>query len=154
MLEASIAGFDAFWEKEPIAEALTALVPLLKGESTRGRRREAIAQLYRINPGALPQAGIGLPFAVSFQGSDWQGREKALVLRFLRRTGSECEEGIMKKFPFTLLLTKANDNCVRWAVLDSSGSVVKEANFTLAGGRRKRSAAFVHALLEELYSVH
>ena len=46
------------------------------GESNAGQRRDAIARLYAINPGALPQAGIGLPLAVDFRGDGWSRREK------------------------------------------------------------------------------
>ncbi len=90
LLESSLPQFDPFWEKEPAAEALLALIPLLKGRAEAERRREAIVQLYAINPGALPQAGSGLPLAVQFNGAGWTGREKSLITRFLRRSGSEC----------------------------------------------------------------
>ena len=73
LLEQSIAGFDPFWEKEPTADALTALIPLLAGRTDHGRRRDDISRLYQINPGALPQAGIGLPLAVSFEGPGGAG---------------------------------------------------------------------------------
>jgi tetratricopeptide (TPR) repeat protein len=154
LLEQSLAGFDPFWEKEPASEGLAALVPLLKGGAVQGRRRDVIAQLYQINPGALPQAGIGLALAVSFEGSGWKGREKALIMRFLRRAGSECVEGRQEGFPYTLRLLKARDQAVRWTVLDASATVVREGNPALAGGLRKRSAALLRAILEELYSVH
>ncbi len=48
-----------------------ALIPLLKGAAAAMPRREAITRLFAINPGALPQAGIGLPLAVDFRGSGW-----------------------------------------------------------------------------------
>jgi tetratricopeptide (TPR) repeat protein len=154
LLEQSLSGFDPFWEKEPAAEALAALAPLLKGGAARERRRDVIAQLYRINPGALPQAGLGLPLTVSFEGSGWKGREKAIVLRFLRRAGSECAEGQAAGFPFRLRLLKSNDGAVRWTVRDAAETVVREGSPTLAGNLKKRSAALVTTLLEELYSVH
>jgi tetratricopeptide (TPR) repeat protein len=154
LLEQSLAGFDPFWEKEPAAEALAALVPLLAGDALQGRRRDVIARLYQINPGALPLAGIGLPLAVSFEGGGWKGREKALVLRFLRRDGSECGEAPQAAFPFSLRLIRADDSSVRWTVRDSSGTVLREGTPTLVGGLRRRSAALVRSILEELYSVH
>jgi hypothetical protein len=154
LLEHSLAGFDPFWEKEPTAEALTALVPLLEGAAAQGRRREVIAQLYRINPGALPQAGMGLPLAVSFEGAGWGGWEKARVLRFLRRAGSECLERPGDGLPYALRLIRTGDASVRWTVLDASLSVVREGSPALPRGLRQRSAALVHAILEELYSVH
>ena len=154
LLEQSLTGFDSFWEKEPAAEALAALVPLLKGAADQGRRREVIAQLYQINPGALPQAGIGLPLAVSFEGSDWRGREKARVLRFLRRAGSECVEGRAAGFPYSLRLLRTGEQSMRWTVRDSLGTVVREGSPALPRGVPQRSAALVHSILEELYSVH
>ncbi|MGO9309161.1 MAG: tetratricopeptide repeat protein [Spirochaetia bacterium] len=153
LLEQSLAGFDPFWEKEPAADALASLIPLLGG-AAQGHRREVIARLYAINPGALPQAGVGLPLAVSFESGGWKGREKSRVLRFLRRAGSECAEAPRAAFPFSLRLIRAGDNSVHWTVLDSSGSVVREGTPALAGGLRRRSAALVRSVLEELYSVH
>ncbi len=153
-LEQSLAAFDPFWEKEPAAEALAALIPLIKGGAAQGHRHDLIVQLYRINPGALPPAGIGLPLSVSFQGAGWKGREKARVLRFLRRAGSECVEGRVEGFPYSLRLLSAGGTLVRWTVLDASGNVVKEGNPALPGGPRQRSAALVRIILEELYSVH
>jgi tetratricopeptide (TPR) repeat protein len=154
LLEHSLAGFDSFWEREPTADALAALVPLLKDASSQGRRREVIAQLYQINPGALPQAGIGLPLVVSFEGPGWRGREKARVLRFLRRAGSECVEHPAGGFAYSLRLLKTSEEAVRWTVRDGSGTVVREGGPAAAKGLRQRSAALVHSILEELYSVH
>jgi tetratricopeptide (TPR) repeat protein len=162
LLEQSIAGFDPFWEKEPTADALAVLVPLLSGGGDQGRRRDAIARLYRINPGALPQAGIGLPLAVSFNGMGWRGRERALVLRFLRRSGSVCVEGPREGFEYSLRLLKdasagggrGGDSAVHWTVVDSSGSIVREGRPVPAGNLHQRSAALVREILEELYSVH
>jgi hypothetical protein len=154
LLQQSLAGFDPFWEKEPAADALAALVPLLAGSAEQDRRRDAISRLYKINPGALPQAGIGLPLAVSFDGAGWRGRGKALVLRFLRRSGSECVEGPREGFDYSLRLLMGGDRAVHWAVRDSTGAVVREGTTAPAGSPRRLSASLVREILEELYSVH
>jgi hypothetical protein len=154
LLEQSLAGFDPFWEKEPAADALAALAPLLAGSAWQDRRREVISRLYKINPGALPQAGIGLPLAVSFEGSAWRGRGKSLVLRFLRRSGSECIEGPRGGFDYSLGLLMREDRSVHWTVRDSAGTIVREGSPVLAGNLRQRAAALVREILEELYSVH
>jgi tetratricopeptide (TPR) repeat protein len=159
LLEQSVAGFDPFWEKEPAADALASLIPLLDGRAEKALRRDAITRLYAINPGALPQAGIGLPLAVIFEGAGWRDREKALILRFLRRSGSECVEGPREGFDYALrLLTNgaggAGERGVHWTVRDSSGNVVREGKPVPAGTIRQRSAALVREILEELYSVH
>jgi len=154
LLEQSLAGFDSFWEREPTAEALTALIPLLGGDARSARRREAIDQLYRINPGAMRQAGIGVPLAVSFQGTGWGALERWRVLRLLRRAGSECTDGTAAGFPYALRLVKQDDRTVRWTVVDASGAVVREGHPAAAGGPWRRSAAVIRAVLEELYSVH
>ncbi|MGA2480644.1 MAG: hypothetical protein ABSG63_17995 [Spirochaetia bacterium] len=92
LLEQALAELDPFWEKEPAANALTRLVPLLGGSASQDLRRQSIARLFEINPGALPQAGIGLPFSVEWSGNGWGAREKALIIRYLRRAGSEVAE--------------------------------------------------------------
>jgi len=163
LLEQCIAGFDPFWEREPTAEALAALIPLLSDRADRARRRDDISRLYRINPGALPQAGIGLPLAVSFEGTGWREREKAMVLRFLRRSGSECIEGPQAGVPYALRLEKraaARDEggdggrTVHWTVSDSSGGIIHEGKPVASGSLRRRSASLVSEILEELYAVH
>jgi tetratricopeptide (TPR) repeat protein len=155
LLRASLAAFDPFWEKEPAAEALTALIPLLKGPGNEGPRRDAIARLYAINPGALPQAGIGLPVAMEFRGDGWSRREKGLIVRYMKRAGSECVQGPMAGLPFSLRVTRGADGAVRWAVTDSaSGSVVREGSPLLTGRLKTRAARLVQSILEELYAVH
>jgi tetratricopeptide (TPR) repeat protein len=155
LLQQAFAGFDPFWEKEPAAEALIALVPLLKGAASTYPRREAIARLFAINPGALPQAGIGLPLAVDFRGDGWSAREKALIFRYLRRAGSECAEGSGAGFRHALRLTRGSDGAVRWAVVEAgSGSVIREGNPPLTGRTKQRCARLIQAVLADLYAVH
>ena len=151
LLESSLSQFDQFWEKEPTADALLALIPLLSGREDAARRRDAIAQLYQINPGALPQAGIGLPLAIEFTGEGWTGRDRSLVNRFLRRAGSECFPGAR----FSLRVARAGDGAVRWTVTDTRGNATPRAgSVTPRGGAKTRSARVVQAVLEELYAVH
>jgi tetratricopeptide (TPR) repeat protein len=160
LLEQSLASFDAYWEREPAAEALTALIPLLHGEAAGVRRRAAVDQLYRINPGAMRQAGIGIPMAVSFQGTGWGALEKWRVMRLLRRSGSECAEQTGetaetgRRFPYALRLLRQEDRSVRWSVSEASGGAVRQGDLSAAGGPLRRSAALVHSILEVLYSVH
>ncbi len=151
LLEGSLSQFDPFWEKEPAADALLALIPLLSGREDAERRRDAIVQLYQINPGALPQAGIGLPFAIQFTGGGWSWHERALVTRFLRRAGSECFPGAR----FSMGITRASDGSVRWTVTDTrSGVTPRAGSVTPRGSAKTRSARLVTAILEELYAVH
>jgi tetratricopeptide (TPR) repeat protein len=151
LLTQAISGFDPYWEKEPTAEALSTLVPLLKGAA----RREAITRLFEIDPGALRQEGIGLPLAVSFDGSPWNGREKALVTRFLRRAGSEVAVGTADGFRYSLELTRATAGSARWRVTDARAkNVIAERTVALSGRSRQKTARLVQSILEELYSVH
>ena len=155
LLQQSLESFDTFWEREPAAEALTALVPLLRGTAAAAARRDAIQQLYGINPGALPQAGIGLPLAVSFQGPGWGTWERARVLRLLRRTGSECTVDPGQGFPYTLRLVKTTEGSIRWSVLDRSGASTRDGHLPPpAGGPWRRAAVTVASVLEVLYAVH
>jgi len=119
--------------------------------------------LYRINPGAMRQAGIGIPMEVSFQGPGWGAWERARVIRLLRRSGSECVDQDRsrdldpgrKDFPYALRLLKTEDQEVRWTVVDSSGAAVRSGRVSDAGGGPWRSsAAVVSSILEELYAVH
>ncbi len=156
LLETSLSDFDPFWEKESTAEALTALVPLLKGSGSRDRRWQAIEQLYQVNPGALRQAGIGLPLGVQFLGAGWRLREKAFVLRFLRRAGSDAEAdpGRGPDGAYTLRLVLGDDRTVRWTLLDGAGSAASSGNVRLAGRPLPGTAAVVRAILEVAYAVH
>jgi tetratricopeptide (TPR) repeat protein len=151
LLRRSIEGFDPFWEKEATAESLSALASLLAGEA----RRDTIAQLYQLNPGALPQAGLGLPMRVEFMGVGFQQREKRLILRYLRRAGSECTSDVGLAMRYTLTLTRAANNTVRWAVADLvSGSTIASGNPSFVGRPPLRCSGLVQSILEELYTVH
>lgn len=151
LLRSSIEGFDPFWEKEATAESLLALAPLLHGDA----RRDAIVRLFELNPGALPQAGLGLPLAVDFRDPGFLPREKRLILRYLRRAGSECAEGADPSMRFSLSLSAEANQTVRWSVMDS------RSRTTIAGGGPRfvgrppvRCALLVQSILEELYAVH
>jgi tetratricopeptide (TPR) repeat protein len=151
ILRRSIEGFDPFWEKEAIADSLLALTPLLRGEP----RRDAIARLYELNPGALPQAGLGLPLAVDFRGTGFQPREKRLILRYLRRAGSECIKGSDAAMRYSLTLSREANGTVRWAALDTnSGATIAGGDPVFAGRPPVRCATLVQSILEELYAVH
>ncbi len=151
LLRGSIEGFDPFWEKEATADSLLALAPLLRGQE----RRDTIAQLYQLNPGALSQAGLGLPLNVEFAGSGFQPREKRLILRYLRRAGSECVSGPGAVMRYSLTLTRQSNGTARWSVTDSvSGTTIAGGNPSFTGRPPVRCATFVQAILEELYTVH
>ncbi|HUI69092.1 MAG TPA: hypothetical protein VL354_01140 [Spirochaetia bacterium] len=151
LLRQSIEGFDPFWEKEAIADSLVALARLREGET----RREIIARLFELNPGALPQAGLGLPLTVQFDGTRFHPRDKRLILRFLRRSGSECIEGPEAGLRYSLTLTEQANGSVRWSVADSSsGTTIAGGDQSFIGRPPVRSAALVQAILEELYAVH
>ena len=155
LLQQALAGFDPFWEKEPSGEALITLIPLLRGAAAADSRREAIARLFEINPGALPQAGIGLPLAVDFRGAGWSVREKALIFRYLGRARSECTDVPGAGFRHSLRLTRGQDGAVAWAVLETgSGTVVREGNPPLKGRTKQRCALLIQSILADLYAVH
>ncbi len=160
LLERSLQGFDPFWEKQATADSLTALIPLLSGQE----RRDAICRLFGLNPGALRQAGLGLPLAVELRGDGFRARDRRLILRFLARAGSECvavaagdaapDATPHDGFRYTLTVTLDPGGAARWAVTDSTtGATATGGNFRWTGGPARRSAALVQAILEELYSV-
>jgi tetratricopeptide (TPR) repeat protein len=138
LLERSIAELDQFWEREAMAEALRAMIPLLR------RKQEAIEKLFDINPGALPQAGIGLPLSVSFEGGHWGRREKRLIGRYLKRAHSEIGTGARH----ALRLVRGTAGDVRFSVADSrTGRPVAE------GSAKGAASRIVQAVLDALYAV-
>ena len=152
-LRQALSELDPFWEKEPAAGTLTRLVLLLRGSAHAELRRASIAHLFEINPGALPQAGIGLPFVVQFNGAGWNAREKALIIRYLRRAGSEVAEGSRVGFRYALRFSR--DGRTSWQVQDTaSGTVIREGSPATAGSTKRRCAMLVKSILEELYAVH
>jgi len=154
LLEQAFGGFDQFWEKEPAAETLLAMIPLLSSPDQQEKRRAAIVDLYKANPGALQQAGIGLPMAISWSGQGWTGRERGLVMRFLRRSGSECRETPAPGYRYQLRVVRDVDT-VRWSVTDTaSGTVLREGKSGSGGTPKQRSVHLIQSILEELYSVH
>jgi len=154
-LRSALAGFDTFWEKKQAAEALRALIPLLRGWRQSEQRRAAIADLFRINPGAFLQAGLGLPLSVEFSGAGWTARERSIVMRFLRRSGSECTEGPLPGARHGLRLAREASRTVRWSVRElPEDTTVHEGSATVNGSATRRCAFLVQSILEELYAVH
>jgi hypothetical protein len=151
----AMAGFDPFWEKKDTADALLALVPLLGKADRAVERRAAIIQLFQINPGALPQAGIGLPLSVEFAGTGWTGREQSIAMRFLRRSGSDAAAGAVPGARHALRMTRDAAGSVRWSVRDmSTDTVIREGSATPKGTATQRCATLVQSILAALYSVH
>lgn len=156
LLEQSLSGFDPFWEKEAVADSLRRLAPLLPGPENAVRRREVLARLFEINPGALRQDGLGLPLALAFS-EGMGGREKALIVRYMKRAGSEiAEAGQEADFPF--LLSIRGQPGEEW-----SFSLTEPATGrSLAAGRvdpkaegtgKAACAALVRTFLDEAYAV-
>ncbi len=56
--------FDLYWEKQAIAESLIALTGIYQKGTEK--YRSVLNRLYKINPGAFIQNGLGLPLVVSF----------------------------------------------------------------------------------------
>jgi tetratricopeptide (TPR) repeat protein len=161
-LEKALAALDPFWEREQQADGLVSLIPLLKGNAQRARRDEAIITLYGLNPGALPQAGIGLPLVVQTAGGPWTRPETAALQRFLRRSGSAVRDARAPGDSWRLTLTRENvagkGTTVRWSLRDpATGTNVHEGIVTLgtaAGSAARRAATIVQAILEVTYAVH
>jgi hypothetical protein len=131
-----------------------------------------------MDPGALPQEGMGLPLAVTFAGDGWSAREKRLVIRFLRGAGSEAEEaaggsaagpgGQRYSLRYSLNVggeqsapaARSNESApaarsIHWRVTGPSGDgSVWEGTVTPSGTARRQAARLVQIVLEELYAVH
>ena len=144
LLAEAMGRLDPFWEKEAIAAALVKLVPLLSGTTDRPRQRDAVQGLFEINPGAMPQAGIGLPLEVSFKGDGWGGRDKRLISRYLKRAHSEVAAGMRH----ALDLARQPDGSVRFSVTDG-----KTGRTVAQGSAEGGPARIAQAVLDELYAV-
>jgi len=106
-----------------------------------------------MNPGALPQAGIGLPLAVRDR-TGWSARQKGIIVRFLRRAGSDCREAPASGYRYSLRLDR-QDAVIRWTTTDTTSlTIVHEAKTGTVGSAKQQSAHLVQSILEELYSVH
>jgi len=156
LLEQSIAGFDPFWEKEAIADSLRHLAPLLSGPKNAVRRREVLARLYDINPGALRQEGLGLPLALQWQAGVG-GREKALIVRYLKRAGCEiAETGKEADFPFLLSIRGGASGGFSFSLTETATGRSRAAGGTEPGegGTGKTACArLVQEFLDETFTV-
>ncbi len=152
LLREAIDAFDPFWEREPMAEALALLAPLASGPGNAALRRDTLVRLYAINPGALPQAGLGLPLALELRGP-WSGREKRVVTRLLRRSGSEVATPGRAGFRHLLAIERTADG-YRFALTDTAADrTVASGTAAASGGLLVRSARLVQAILAEAYAV-
>jgi tetratricopeptide (TPR) repeat protein len=162
LLERSIEGFDPFWEKEAIANSLRALIPLLGGKERAAARRGVLDRLFEINPGAFRQDGLGLPLRLEIAENSWGKREKARIVRYLKRAGSEIVESApggrdapgAEGIEYSLSLRLEQGGKARFTVADiRSGRVVASGSRELSGSAAARCAAFVQGILDELYKV-
>ncbi len=163
LLLKSIEGFDPFWEKEAVADALASAIPLLDPPDAAPARRDALNRLFDINPGAFRQNGFGLPLLLEVPRNLWGGREKAMIVRYLKRTGSEVREtdgetdgrhSAPEGFRFLLRLTLEAEGNARYTASDPrTGRILAESAKTLSGRPRERCAALVRDIIEDLYRV-
>jgi tetratricopeptide (TPR) repeat protein len=160
LLTRSIAGFDPFWEREATADSLTTLAPLLARRGETAARRDALNRLYDINPGAFRQEALGLPLSLQMPENFWGRWEKALIVRYFRRAGSEIVESRAggspppSGFRYALSLSLQAEGKARYALTDvRSGQILVENSRQLSGGAFKRCAALVQGILDDLYKV-
>ncbi|MBN1699030.1 MAG: hypothetical protein JW881_16040 [Spirochaetales bacterium] len=141
--------FDPFWEKEEIAEALSALVPLLPEGSEE--RRASINRLYGINPGALLQNGFGLPLEVELNLSGMVRTASESIIALLKRAGSEISQGKGRSgygFRYRLEIAwDAEDDPACRLIDGEKDETIIDERFTLPPGTPDRKAA---VLLEKL----
>ena len=154
----SIPALDSFREKEGLSESLRLLVPLLKKGSIE--RREAVNQLYVINPGGLLQYGLGLPLRLEIIQDQSSRRDRRIspIMKFLRRAGSELsrEEG-EEGFKYTLSVRLSVPDRAAFILkdLETGAVIVRDAvDFTVFGRRPKRQVAGpVDSILKKIYEV-
>jgi len=165
LLQRSIALLDGFWEKEGIAEALIALVPLLEKKSVE--RRQALNRLFRLNRGALLQNGYGLPLRLEVAGREdgarnagvsrgarQEARQARLLARLLRRTGSEIARPGEAAFDYTLRVEfRSPGEAIYTLTGPGGGSLLRQSVVLGDGGRRRRAVRLVRAVCDSLYEV-
>jgi tetratricopeptide (TPR) repeat protein len=160
LLSKSISGFDPFWEREPMADSLAAMIRLLGPRGNTVQRREALNRLFEINPGAFRQNGFGLPLVLNLDSSLGK-REKGLIVRYLKRAGSELFESAEgsfidppEGFHYAVSLSIRPGGEAGYVITDlRSGRVLVENSSARKGGMYARSAALVQGLLDDLFRV-
>jgi tetratricopeptide (TPR) repeat protein len=93
ILHEAIDAFHPVWEREGTADALAALIPLLRREGHKIEARDALNRLYEISHSALLVNGLGLPIEI-------RGEVDSGLRRGLKRCGfelslAEGEEGFL-----------------------------------------------------------
>jgi tetratricopeptide (TPR) repeat protein len=153
LLERSIAMLDGFWEKEGIAEALVALVPLLDRKDPA--RRRALNALFRLNRGGLLQHGYGLPLRLEVAAQEGAPRLPArLLARLLRRTGSRIAGPEEAEFDYTLTVEfRSSGEAVYTLTGPRGGSLLRQTAALGSGSRRRRAVRLVRAVCDSLYRV-
>jgi hypothetical protein len=102
LIDAALRGFDPLWERDMIADSF---------EEIARRRDSFAAELYRLNPGALRQRGIGLPVLLRFNYGD-AARPPPLSRRV---------EGMLKKAGLRGVTADSGDAANRGVTADDAG---------------------------------
>ena len=154
MLRDSMTGLDGFWEKEGIADSLTAEIPLLPAGSAE--RRDALNRLYDINPGAFRQNGFGLPLRIEAADNPGSAADLGKIIRYLKRAGSEISRTGTEAegFRFSLQIELAEGGKARYTVTDTqTGRVAVQGERGMKGSRAARCAGLAQQLLEDVYKI-
>ncbi len=123
LLERAVAMCHPVWEQQLMADALEELVPIYRGSGMSAAANDALARLYRLNPGAVLQNGLGLPLRLTVTGDDpsTARRLSRIAGRALRRGGSRLgESGVASAAAFRLRL-EVRDGETRYVLRGPSG---------------------------------
>lgn len=119
LLAQALAELDPQWMGLERTEAILGLLPKVEPHE----RRQLLNQLYRINPGALRQAGWSLPLQVNLYGSSTADLErwKSELQWWTGTTGHDATFSGEEGRDYQLNLNLGSDGTVRYALKDKDG---------------------------------
>lgn len=125
MLEDALAGFDAVWERDMSANALTEIARF----GTAQKKYEAAPRLFMLNAGALLQNEIKLPVRLNIKGGAEKDRQK--LKRRLAKAGFEPRGS--NSADFTLHIT-INGKSIDYALVYDITNTAFAAGSVPSGG--------------------
>ena len=145
----ALAGFGPR-EGEPVERALRELAAS-GNRRVETESRDALARLYRINPGGLRQYGLSLPVAVVSSGNIPPGVPRR-IRRLLRRSGYRLTESSDPGPDISVLrIVGAEGGRMRWYFEDPDG-VGRSAAETGGISRGRKLAPVLEGLLDGFYA--
>ena len=145
LLGQALAGLQQPWENDDRERALATLVEISLSEGRAADARSSLAELYQLNPGALPTRGYGLPVRTAVFGETDAAAWKDALDSFAGQSGWDASSADRPGVRWSLDL-RADAQGAAWTLRDADGAVARSGRLGATPNKLAAIAELFQAL--------